>query len=69
MKAGHDSLERGLDPATRARIRDLFRGHFCCRCQAAASRLTADRFYCDSHFPVGRRQTPAAGRIFRVGTW
>ena len=57
-----------LDPATRARMQELFAGRSCCRCAAPAARLCADRYYCATHYPGCPRRSRRLPRVYRVGT-
>jgi hypothetical protein len=45
----------GLHKNTRRRLQELFRGRTCCKCDRPATRLARDQYYCDRHFPYGKK--------------
>jgi hypothetical protein len=45
----------GLERETKRRLREIFRGEVCCKCGRPATRLARKQFYCDHHFPYGKK--------------
>jgi hypothetical protein len=68
MHSNHETpTGLAFDPAVLARLREIFHHHTCARCAAPATRLRADRYYCDAHFPRRPREVPPP-RVYRVQT-
>lgn len=49
----------------------VFEGRSCCRCEAPAARLVADRFLCPAHFALLKRdkEVPRPTRVYCCAAW
>jgi hypothetical protein len=48
--------ENGFEPETLRRMREVFEGHTCAKCGAAAARLWGGKFFCKEHYPKSEKQ-------------